>query len=57
VAFTDRRRCYVSEASVYRLLKAEGLLTSPAFIVLRRPNGSPIRRLPSISCGRPISPT
>jgi putative transposase len=35
VAFTDRRRCYVSEASVYRLLKAEGLLTSPAFIVLK----------------------
>jgi transposase InsO family protein len=35
VAFTDRQRCYVSEASVYRLLKAEGLLTSPAFIVLK----------------------
>jgi putative transposase len=35
VAFTDRQRCYVSEASVYRLLKAEGLLTSPTFIVLK----------------------
>jgi transposase InsO family protein len=35
VAFTDRQRCYISEASVYRLLKAEGLLTSPAFIVLK----------------------
>ena len=35
VAFTDRQRCYVSKASVYRLLKAEGLLPSPAFIVLK----------------------
>jgi transposase InsO family protein len=35
VAFTDRQRSYVSEASVYRLLQAEGLLTSPAFIVMK----------------------
>ena len=35
VAFTDREQSYVSEASVYRLLRAEGLLTSPAFIVLK----------------------
>jgi putative transposase len=35
VAFTDRERSYVSEASVYRLLRAEGLLTSPAFIVIK----------------------
>jgi putative transposase len=35
VAFTDRQRSYVSEASVYRLLRAEGLLTSPAFIVMK----------------------
>ena len=35
VAFTDRERSYVSEASVYRLLRAEGLLTSPAFIVMK----------------------
>ena len=35
VAFTDRERSYVSEASVYRILRAEGLLTSPAFIVIK----------------------
>ena len=35
VAFTDRKKTFVSEASVYRLLKAEGLITSPAFIVLK----------------------
>jgi putative transposase len=35
VTFTDRERSYVSEASVYRLLRAEGLLTSPAFIVMK----------------------
>ena len=35
VTFTDRERSYVSEASVYRLLKAHGLITSPAFIVMK----------------------
>jgi len=35
VAFTDAERIFVSEASVYRLLKAEGLVTSPAFIVMK----------------------
>ena len=35
VAFTDRERSYVSESSVYRLLKALGLITSPAFIVMK----------------------
>src|SRR5262245_47702000 len=35
VAFTDRQRSFVSEASVYRLLKARGLVTSPAFIVMK----------------------
>jgi transposase InsO family protein len=35
VTFTDRKKTFVSEASVYRLLKAEGLITSPAFIVLK----------------------
>jgi hypothetical protein len=35
VAFTDRARSFVSEASVYRLLKARGLVTSPAFIVMK----------------------
>jgi putative transposase len=35
VSFTDREQTFVSEASVYRLLKAEGLITSPAFIVMK----------------------
>jgi putative transposase len=35
VAFTDIEKTFVSEASVYRILKAEGLVTSPAFIVMK----------------------
>ena len=35
VRFTDTRRYFVSESSVYRLLKAHDLITSPAFIVMK----------------------
>src|SRR5919112_1621255 len=35
VRFTDERRYFVSEATVYRLLKAQDLITSPAFIVIK----------------------
>jgi transposase InsO family protein len=35
VRFTDKERYFVSEASVYRLLKAHDLITSPAFIVVK----------------------
>ena len=35
VRFTDERRYFVSEASVYRLLKAHDLITSPAYIVIK----------------------
>src|SRR4051812_9913806 len=35
VRFTDERQYFVSEASVYRLLKAQDLITSPAFIVIK----------------------
>jgi transposase InsO family protein len=35
VRFTDTERYFVSEASVYRLLKALDLIASPAFIVVR----------------------
>lgn len=35
VRFTDSRGYFVSEASVYRLLKAHDLITSPAFIVMK----------------------
>ena len=34
VRFTDRVGDFVSEASVYRLLKAHDLITSPAFVVI-----------------------
>ena len=35
VTFTDTEGYFVSEASVYRLLKAHNLITSPAFIVIK----------------------
>ena len=35
VNFTDTKGSFVSEASVYRLLKDHGLITSPAFILMR----------------------
>ena len=35
VTFTDERAYFVSEASVYRLLRAHGLITSPAFAVMK----------------------
>jgi len=35
VTFTDERAYFVSEASVYRLLRAHGLITSPAFVVVK----------------------
>ena len=35
VRFTDAKKYFVSEASVYRLLKAHDLITSPAYIVVK----------------------
>ena len=35
VTFTDTKGCFVSQSSVYRLLKAHDLITSPAFIVIK----------------------
>jgi putative transposase len=35
VSFADRQQYLVSEASVYRLLKAHDLITSPAFILMK----------------------
>ena len=35
VRFTDERHYFVSEASVYRLLKAHDLITSPAYTVIK----------------------
>ena len=36
IRFTDTESYFVSEASVYRLLKARDLITSPAFIMIKR---------------------
>jgi Homeodomain-like domain len=33
--FTDEQRYFVSEATVYRLLKAHDLITSPAYVVIK----------------------
>jgi transposase InsO family protein len=35
VTFTDEKARFVSESSVYRLLKAQGLIASPAYIVMK----------------------
>ena len=35
VRFTDEQRYFVSEATVYRLLKAHDLMTSPAYVVVK----------------------
>ena len=35
VQFTDTQRYFVSKASVYRLLKAHDLITSPVFIIIK----------------------
>ena len=35
VRFTDERQYFVSEATVYRLLKVHDLITSPAYVVIK----------------------
>ena len=35
VKFTDTKKYFISEASVYRLLKSHDLITSPAYIVIK----------------------
>ncbi len=38
VTFTDTKGYFISESSVYRLLKAHGLITIPAFVVIKAAN-------------------
>lgn len=38
VKLTDEQRIFISESSVYRILKAKGLITSPAYILLSASN-------------------
>ena len=69
VRFTDTRKYFVSEASVYRLLKSYDLITSPAYVVVKaadefrdkttRPNQmllSGMLRIPCRAAGRPTLP-
>ncbi len=36
--YTDEKRYFVSESSVYRILRAEDLITAPAHIVMKAAN-------------------
>jgi putative transposase len=38
VKITDEQKIFISESSVYRILKAKGLITTPAFILLSASN-------------------
>jgi hypothetical protein len=53
--FTDAEGYFVSESSVYRLLKAHDLITSPAFVVIKAAD-EVNRQQPPTSSGRPTSP-
>ena len=57
VRFTIDRKYFVSEASVYRLLKAHDLITSPAYVVIKAANEFKYKTPPSISSGRLTLPT
>jgi transposase InsO family protein len=54
VTFTDTKGYFVSESSVYRLLKAHDLITSPASSSSRPPTSSTTRRQRRTRSGRPI---
>ena len=56
VQFTDGEGYFVSEASVYRLLKAHDLITSPAFIVIKAAEEFRTRPRRRTSFGRRTSP-
>jgi transposase-like protein len=57
VHFTEQHRYFMSEATVYRLLTAQDLITSPAFIVVMAPTNSTPRPPRRTSSGRPTSLT
>jgi transposase-like protein len=59
VRFTDERKYFVSEASVYRLLKAHDLITSPAYAGIKAANEfkDKTTAVNQTSSGRPTSPT
>ena len=57
VRFTDERRYFVSEASVYRLLKAHDLIPARPTSSSKRQTSSTTRPRRPTSSGRPTSPT
>ena len=69
VKYTDEKQYFISESSVYRILKAEDLVTAPAHIVMKAANefkdkNEPCRAIgprdngecAPTSSGRPTSP-
>ena len=44
VTFIDERNYFVSEPSVYKLLKSHDLITSPALIVMKAANEFPANK-------------
>ena len=55
-ASRTRQNIFVSEASVYRLLEAHDLITSPAHIVIKAAEEFKTRPRRATSSGRPTSP-
>ena len=55
--YTDENRYFVSESSVYRLLKEADLITSPAYVLMSASDAFKIQRHGSTRCGRPTSRT
>jgi putative transposase len=55
VRFTDTEGYFVSEASVYRLLRAHDLIASPVFIVMKAADEFRIRRRHQTNFGRRTS--
>ena len=53
---TDKEGYFISESSVYRILKAFDLMTSPAYIVLSPATSSNIQPKGLMNSGRPILP-
>ena len=54
--FTHPAGYFVSEASVYRLLKAHDLITSPAYIVMKAADEFKDKTTASTSSGKRTSP-
>ncbi len=55
VTFTDTKGYFVSESSVYRLLKAHDLITSPAFIIIKAADEFHHKTTAPNSSGKPTS--